>query len=210
MTVAVLGVAAILAASYPAASTATKKETRAEKLRKALAACKKEKSRSKRKLCEHRVLFRPGRPKGPSRVITPAATGTTGATTGSETTGTGIGTTTGTGTTGAGTGITTGAPEADSGTLVVHVYLDGGPPPPAGCYGTKCPDELAPLYVEHLSPTGEAISAAETSNRTIPVVPGEYEVGLYYYRAHWGPENSAKVTIVAGQTVELTLYESIP
>jgi hypothetical protein len=63
MIVAILGIAAMPAASYSAAAGSTKKETRVEKLRKELKACKKkDRSRSARRRCES--LLRPG-PGGP-------------------------------------------------------------------------------------------------------------------------------------------------
>lgn len=198
---AMLGVAVILAGSYSAASTPTKKETRAEKLRKALEACKKQKPGSKRKLCERRARWHL-EPRGPHRSSTPPATGPTATATGS-------GTATGTGTgTGTGTSTTTSTPGGYSATIIVHVYLDGGPGGPNSCYGTKCPAENDPLYVEKLGPIGEVVSAFEAKGHTILVAPGEYEVAFYNDRPSWNLRDN-KVAVIAGQTVELTVYEQI-
>ena len=55
LIVAILGVAAIPAVSYSAAAWAEKKETKAEKLSKALKACKRDQLKSKRRACEARA-----------------------------------------------------------------------------------------------------------------------------------------------------------
>ena len=55
LIVAILGVAAIPAVSYSAAGWAANKETKAEKLSKALKACKRDKLKSKRSACEARA-----------------------------------------------------------------------------------------------------------------------------------------------------------
>ena len=99
-------------------------------------------------------------------------------------------------------------PEALTATIVVHVYDVGGPAPPNGCYDTKCPTD-SPFYVsrlgagEKVGPNQESLSSTKTKEQTIAVAPGEYEVGRL-------EGHGKKVTVAAGQTVEVTLYVSIP
>ncbi len=89
-----------MTASYRA-TVAKKKETKAEKLAKALKACKKDKTKSKRKACEKQANKLYG--KAPKNGGTGGGTGTGTGTTGMGTNGTGTATGTGTGTTGTGT-----------------------------------------------------------------------------------------------------------
>jgi hypothetical protein len=67
MLVAVFGIAVTPAVSYSTAVAAAKKETRAEKLKKALEACKKDKSKPKRKACERRLQRPSSHPRASHR-----------------------------------------------------------------------------------------------------------------------------------------------
>jgi mono/diheme cytochrome c family protein len=92
-----------------AAKTQKKKESRGQKLAKALKACKKQKSKAKRKACEKAAHKKYNPVKKPKHEKEPEEEKTTGTGTGTgTTTGTGATTTTGTGaTTTTGTGATT-------------------------------------------------------------------------------------------------------
>jgi hypothetical protein len=95
----------------------------------------------------------------------------------------------------------------EAGTLIVHVYREGGAAPPYGCWGTQCPEEGRPVYVARIGPGGEILSRIETGDHTITVVAGVYAVALFesvFERGSVGPEMKT-VTVGAGQTVEVTL-----
>ena len=102
----------------------------------------------------------------------------------------------------------TGRHEKEAGTLVVHVYTVGGPAPPIGCYGTKCPNESTPIYVARLGLSRKIVHLTETKEHTVHVAPGEYEVALNEtLLAH---KQGKRVTVKAGRTVELTLTIDVP
>lgn len=103
----------------------------------------------------------------------------------------------------------TSIPEALTGTIVVHVDAVGGPPPPLGCSGTKCPVEGGTIYLvrvgsgERRGPRGEILSSIETHEHTLRVAPGEYEVGATSFEKQ-------RVTVGAGQTIEVTADLLVP
>lgn len=103
-------------------------------------------------------------------------------------------------------------PEALTGAIVVHVYDEGGPPI-GGCTGTICPAEGGKVYVarvgkgEKLGPKGEIVSSIESTQHTIHVPPGEYEVRP---AGETEPLQERRVTVSAGQTVEVREAEQIP
>lgn len=96
-------------------------------------------------------------------------------------------------------------PEALSATLIVHVYES---------YGADCKreaaendecgpslDEAAPLRISRLGRNRQVVSSIDSKNHTVHVTPGLYEVAL---AGHIRPE-PLRVTVSAGQTVEVTL-----
>ena len=97
--------------------------------------------------------------------------------------------------------------EALSATLIIHVYLDGGPLG-AHCYGTNCPDEAQPLRITRLGANGEALSTAETQH-AVQVAPGQYEISGLDGRGG-GPLGSTKVSVSACQELEVMLGLSVP
>jgi hypothetical protein len=111
------------------------------------------------------------------------------------------------GATGTGTGTATTPPSPAEGlksaTIVVHVYDEGGPAH-EGCSGTKCPAERATVFVNALNPDGEVLRSFQTTDHTISVEPGEYE--LAQSSALLTRSEGKMVTVGAGQTSEVTLY----
>jgi hypothetical protein len=86
------------------------------------------------------------------------------------------------------------APEALSATLVVHVYEEGPLPPPV-----RKPEESMPLRIARLGGAGEILASTETSEHTVHVVPGRYEVaasgGGAPQKVILGPDQELEVTI---------------
>jgi hypothetical protein len=188
-----------------------KKLTRAEKLRKALKACKTDKSKAKRKACERwrqpcfcgPLRVRPPHPGTPeeeeeeerrlreSREVAERERQVTGPT----------GLTGPTGPTGpAGpTGPTTTTPEAPTATLVVEVEGCGGPPP------GRCESLNNPVDVRRLGPAnGDSIM--ETSEHAFRVVPGLYEVTV----EAGGASQSKQVGVSAGPETLVNLLIDEP
>ena len=195
--VATLGIAAIPATSYPVAARATKTETRAEKLRKALNACRKDKSGSKRKRCEalaracygcgfvpqhreeeerrlreSRDVAERGREERERTTTSPAPASAP--------------TTAAPMTTAPAHALVT--PEALTATIVIRANSFGGPYP-----GSAIPLEGA-IVVERLNLEGEVLGSISTTERTIHVAPGLYKIG-----------RTREVAVDAGQTVEVTV-----
>jgi hypothetical protein len=85
-------------------------------------------------------------------------------------------------------------------TLIVHVYSTAGrellPGEPL-----RVPDESARLRITQIGPRGSAPRSWTTSDRTMHVVPGRYEIAFAARTA--GEPRS--VTMKAGQTLEVTL-----
>lgn len=180
--IAILGIAAAPAVSYSAGARATKTETRAEKLRKALKACKKDKHKSKveRKRCVTTVP--PPRPSSSEEVqrrreAREAREREERAQ----------------------------SEEALSATIIVHVFAS---------YAQECtleqaanhkcepsPEEGVQLRVSRLGSADEAASSIDTSEHTVHVAPGRYEVALTVDTAY----KPQQVTVTAGQTQEVTI-----
>lgn len=155
--------------------------------------------------------------KGPSDTATGTGT-TTGATaTGGGTAGTGAGTpgtgtgpttatgaATGTGTTtatGTNTATTTGAPGAPSATVIVHVFTR-----PLVCCSVNertTLDETQPLRIIWRGTGGEVIGSSETSEHTVHLAPGSYEIQVVS-RPGGAAYGHKEVTLSAGQTQEVT------
>lgn len=86
------------------------------------------------------------------------------------------------------------APEALSATLIVHVYEEGHQPPPV-----RKPEESMPLRIARLGTAGEVLASTDTSQHTVHVVPGRYEVAA---SAGGAPQT---VEVSAGQELEVTI-----
>ena len=198
MIVVILAVAGALV-GYPAGATPGRGQAvmkRAEALKK----CKKDKSETKRKKCEATAK---------ARYESKTETG------GHEGTGTGTGTpaATGTGTesatsTGAATGnATTGPGEALSATVIVHVYLLTAPIPEVGKPGRseRIPEETQPLRMIRRGTDGEVASSIETSEHTLHVAPGSYEIQVIETGRGGGAYDPKDVAVTTGQTQEVTL-----
>jgi hypothetical protein len=91
-------------------------------------------------------------------------------------------------------------PEALSATLIVHVYKAGGSATEA--------DEEAPLHISKLR-TGQFLGKLDTSEHTVHVTPGEYEVtALDITNPTTVALASTRVWVSAGQTQEVALTVS--
>lgn len=206
MIVAILGVAGAVVA-YPAGAKPGSRHDQ-QKHAKALEKCKTDKSESKRKKCE-----KTAKAKYKSKTTTGGQKGAgtgTGTSTGTGTTGTGTGAATGTrAATGRGAGAATGTGAGtgtgtETGTLIVHVYQEGGAFV-LGCTGPPhCPLEGYPVYVGRIGPGGEILSQIETSDDTITVAAGQYDVGLFKGR------EGERTRVGPGQTVEVNLVLAVP
>jgi hypothetical protein len=193
-----VGIAAALAAGYPAGAKSAKKHHApcGGNTSKSSGRHAKRRPGPKTAKSSGRHAARPVKCKKPrkakthgntTRPVAPMTTTPPVGTTGTET----------------GTATTPAVPPEEalkSATIVVHVYDQGGP---AGCTGTKCPAEQAPVYVDALNPDGEVLSSFHTTDHRISVEPGEYEVAQN--SALLARSEGKKVTVAAGQTSEVTL-----
>jgi hypothetical protein len=95
------------------------------------------------------------------------------------------------------------APETLSATLIVHVYVGGGPPGD-GCTGPpQCPSESQDLRISRLGPEGEIVRSVETHQHTIRLAPGRYE--LTAWTGSRGSSPSTQVTLSEHQKLDATL-----
>ena len=107
----------------------------------------------------------------------------------------------------------TSTPEA-CGTLIIHVYGHGGPPPPR--HGGPDALEGERLEITRLGPAGpESSTSIETREHTVRVVPGEYEIAVLTDRSTTadggihGAMETTDVTVLARQEREVTINISI-
>lgn len=202
---AILGIAVAPAVSYSTAARAMKKDTGAEKLRKALKACKKDTSKRKRKACEHRARVIPAHhpaPTNPPETSEEQEKRLRESLEGRER-----------------ERLLRESPEIRErerrereevlpGTLIVHVIGNGGPPP-----GGPHSLENQPLRVWKLGPfgeiTGEIINVAEAAGHTVTVSPGEYMIEVLGEKGGVAL-NEMRATVTPGQEVEVTIDISIP
>jgi hypothetical protein len=99
------------------------------------------------------------------------------------------------------------APAAPSATLIVHVYVVGGPVKEGrgpACSGTRCPSEHQPLRISRLGPSGEVMRTIETSQDTVHIAPGRYEVTAWERHGGWHSP-STQVILSEDQELEVTL-----
>ncbi len=184
MLVAIFGIAGTPAVSCATAVRATKKETQAEKLKKALEACKKDKSKKKRKACEHRARSRPGGPNLPTSHEKESSheqeqKRLKEAREAQE------------------------REETRPGMLVVHVIGNGGPPP-----GGPHSLESQPLRVSLLGPFGEITTSTETTEHTLKLAPGEYLIEVLDGKGGAALKET-KATVSPAQEQEVTIEISI-
>jgi hypothetical protein len=180
--VAIFGIAGALGTGYSAGAKLGSGHG-TQKLARALRACKKNRSKSKRRKCE-----RTAEAKYESKTKT------------GDHKGTGTGTTTGIGTTETATGtVATEPPEDLSATVIVHVNVVV-----AGCREPGGPDETAPIRITRLPASG-LIHSIETSEHTVHLVPGNYEIRATIPNAGGTPRAPQDVMLSAGQTQEVTL-----
>jgi hypothetical protein len=104
--------------------------------------------------------------------------------------------------------ITTETPQALSATVIVHVNVVA----PA-CREPGGPDETAPIRITRLPGSG-VIHSIETSEHTVHLVPGNYEIRATIPNAGGTPGPPQDVLLSSGQTQEVTLeirrYASCP
>ena len=183
MLIAIFGIAGTAAVSSSSAVAAAKKETKAEKLKKALEACKKDKSKSKRKACEHRARSQPGGPKGPTsrekkeiaheqeqKRLKEARE-------------------------------VREREETRPGMLIVHVVGSAAP-------GGPQPLESQLLRLSLLGPFGEITTSMETTEHTFKLAPGEYLIEVLREKGGTGLKET-KATVSPAQTEEVTIDVSI-
>lgn len=86
-------------------------------------------------------------------------------------------------------------PEALSATLVVHVSESGSP------------NESAPIYVAKLKANGQVLTGFQTSEHTVHVSPGAYEISALsvFNPTTVSFQSPRRVTVAAGQQLEVML-----
>ena len=86
-------------------------------------------------------------------------------------------------------------------TLIVHVYSTVGSEVLPG-EPERLPDEVARSRITRLGHDGKVLSSSKTTDRTLRLAPGLYEIALAVHAKYTGRR---RVTVHAGQTLEVTL-----